>query len=78
MWTSLNYQRNEAIPRGILQNHKPFFLFVLVEESSKMAQFVAPVIHENPDGWGPCAMPQQFKDIPYQPFSKGDRIGKVG
>jgi translation initiation factor 3 subunit D len=22
-------------------------------------------------------MPDQFKDMPYQPFSKGDRLGKV-
>ncbi|XP_033102569.1 eukaryotic translation initiation factor 3 subunit D-like [Anneissia japonica] len=39
--------------------------------------FVPPVIQENPDGWGPCTVPDQFKDIPYQPFSKGDRLGKV-
>ncbi|XP_022092608.1 eukaryotic translation initiation factor 3 subunit D-like isoform X2 [Acanthaster planci] len=41
------------------------------------AHFVPPVIQENPTGWGPCAVPEQFKDIPYQPFSKGDRLGKV-
>ena len=42
------------------------------------AHFVSPVIQENPTGWGPCAVPEKFKDIPYQPFSKGDRLGKVG
>ena len=42
-----------------------------------MAHFSPPLIQDNPDGWGPCAVPAQFKDIPYQPFSKGDRIGKV-
>lgn len=42
-----------------------------------MAKFVAPVIQDNPSGWGPCAVPEQFKDMPYQPFSKGDRLGKV-
>jgi len=42
-----------------------------------MAHFIPPIIQDNPDGWGPCAVPAQFKDIPYQPFSKGDRIGKV-
>ena len=41
------------------------------------AQFIAPVIQNNPDGWGPCALPSEFQDIPYQPFSKADRIGKV-
>lgn len=39
--------------------------------------FIAPLVQNNPDGWGPCELPDQFKDIPYQPFSKGDRIGKV-
>ena len=41
------------------------------------ASFIPPVIEDNPDGWGPCAIPTAFKDIPYQPFSKGDRLGKV-
>ena len=41
-------------------------------------QFEFPVIHENPNGWGPCEVPEQFKDTPYQPFSKADRMGKVG
>ncbi|KAJ8970241.1 hypothetical protein NQ317_017601 [Molorchus minor] len=39
--------------------------------------FAAPVIQDNPTGWGPCEMPDQFKDMPYQPFSKGDRLGKI-
>ncbi|RLU15882.1 hypothetical protein DMN91_011638 [Ooceraea biroi] len=41
------------------------------------AHFQAPAIQHNPDGWGPCELPDQFKDIPYQPFSKGDRLGKI-
>ena len=40
-------------------------------------RFVFPAIHENPTGWGPCEVPEQFKDTPYQPFSKADRLGKV-
>ncbi|CAG2198401.1 EIF3D [Mytilus edulis] len=42
-----------------------------------MAYFNPPQIQDNPVGWGPCAIPEQFKDMPYQPFSKGDRLGKV-
>jgi translation initiation factor 3 subunit D len=42
-----------------------------------MAQFLPPVIQENPNAWGPCDPPDQFKDLPYAPFSKGDRLGKV-
>nr|XP_054763913.1 eukaryotic translation initiation factor 3 subunit D-like [Lytechinus pictus] len=41
------------------------------------ARFIPPEIQDNPTGWGPCTIPKQFKDIPYQPFSKGDRLGKV-
>eukprot|EP01135_Chromosphaera_perkinsii_P006193 Nk52_evm10s442 gene=Nk52_evmTU10s442 len=39
--------------------------------------FATPTINDNPNGWGPCTIPEQFKEVPYQPFSKSDRIGKV-
>ena len=42
------------------------------------AKFIAPIIQDNPTGWGPCDVPEKFEDMPYQPFSKGDRLGKVG
>lgn len=41
------------------------------------AHFVPPTIQDNPNGWGPSSVPEQYKDMPYQPFSKGDRLGKV-
>jgi len=41
------------------------------------AKFASPAIQENPDGWGPVDVPEQFREMPYQPFSKGDRLGKV-
>ncbi|XP_077979592.1 eukaryotic translation initiation factor 3 subunit D-like isoform X2 [Glandiceps talaboti] len=41
------------------------------------AHFVPPTIQDNAYGWGPSEIPEQFKDMPYQPFSKGDRLGKV-
>ena len=44
---------------------------------AEMASFSAPTIQDNPTGWGPCSMPEIFKDMPYQPFAKGDRLGKV-
>ncbi|KAF0719939.1 eukaryotic translation initiation factor 3 subunit D-like isoform X2 [Aphis craccivora] len=43
----------------------------------EVPHFIPPEIQNNPFGWGPCEMPDQFKDMPYQPFSKGDRIGKI-
>ncbi|KAF3422366.1 hypothetical protein E2986_11596 [Frieseomelitta varia] len=48
-----------------------------VHREEEIAHFQAPAIQHNPDGWGPCELPDQFKDIPYQPFSKGDRLGKI-
>ncbi|KAG8185252.1 hypothetical protein JTE90_023868 [Oedothorax gibbosus] len=39
--------------------------------------FVVPAIQDNPNGWGPCTLPDRFKDMPYQQFSKNDRLGKV-
>lgn len=46
-----------------------------------MASFSLPPIHDNPDGgWGPSSsnMPTQFKfkDIPYAPYSKSDKLGR--
>lgn len=48
-----------------------------IHDQEELPRFKTPVIHDNPNGWGPCEMPDQFKDMPYQPFSKGDRLGKV-
>ncbi|KAH6914715.1 eukaryotic translation initiation factor 3 subunit 7 [Coprinopsis sp. MPI-PUGE-AT-0042] len=48
-----------------------------------MASFSLPPIQDNPDGgWGPSTstnFPEQFKfkDIPYAPFSKSDKLGRV-
>ncbi|KAI0698568.1 translation initiation factor eIF-3 subunit D [Cytidiella melzeri] len=46
-----------------------------------MASFSLPAIHDNPDGgWGPSSsnLPEQFKfkDIPYAPYSKSDKLGR--
>ncbi|KZT62857.1 translation initiation factor eIF-3, subunit D [Calocera cornea HHB12733] len=41
--------------------------------------FVLPTMQDNPDGsWGPStsAIPTQYKDIPYAPYSKSDKIGR--
>jgi len=48
-----------------------------VKKSRMAARFEPPVISDNPTGWGPSTIPAQFKDMPYQPFSKSDRLGKV-
>ncbi|GBG75392.1 hypothetical protein CBR_g20021 [Chara braunii] len=41
------------------------------------AQFKVPNIPYNEDGWGPTHIPEQYKDVPYAPFSKGDRLGRA-
>ncbi|KAG6849313.1 hypothetical protein H0H93_009503 [Arthromyces matolae] len=46
-----------------------------------MASFSLPPIHDHPDGgWGPSSsnLPEQFKfkDIPYAPYSKSDKLGR--
>ena len=46
------------------------------EETAK-APFSLPEIQVNTSGWGPSNMETKFKDMPYQPFSKSDRLGKV-
>lgn len=45
--------------------------------TEEVPKFNAPVIQDNATGWGPCEMADQFMNMPYQPFSKGDRLGKV-
>jgi len=55
----------------------PWNFVITLAMPEEVPHFVPPEIQNNPSGWGPCEMPDQFKDMPYQPFSKGDRIGKV-
>jgi len=39
--------------------------------------FQLPEVEDNPTGWGPQGEPSVFAGIPYQPFSKSDKLGKV-
>ena len=39
--------------------------------------FQAPLVIDNKDGWGPTEDTFQYKDMPYQPYSKSDQLGKV-
>ena len=41
-------------------------------------RFTTPVVGSTGDGWGPSDVAGSvFAGIPYQPFSRGDRLGKV-
>ena len=44
-----------------------------------MTTFKMPVVPDNPDGWGPtdATLPLKFKEIPYAPFSKSEKLGRV-
>ncbi|KAK9728604.1 hypothetical protein K7432_000951 [Basidiobolus ranarum] len=43
------------------------------------ANFVLSTINDNEGGWGPSTshLPEQYKDIPYAPYSKGDKLGRI-
>ena len=49
----------------------------MTSEEPARAPFSLPEIQVNPSGWGPSTIETKFKDMPYQPFSKSDRLGKV-
>ena len=32
---------------------------------------------DHPDGWGPTTEPDELKGIPYAPFIKGEKLGRI-
>jgi hypothetical protein len=42
-----------------------------------MASFKLPPIDDNAESWGPTTVPAQFQDVPFMPFGKGDRLGRI-
>ncbi|TDH71680.1 hypothetical protein CCR75_004416 [Bremia lactucae] len=42
-----------------------------------MASYETPRVDVNVNGWGPTVLPEQFLNVPYAPFSKGDKLGKA-
>jgi len=42
-----------------------------------MVAFVLDDIPENPDGWGPTTVPEQYGNIPFAPYEKRSFIGRV-
>eukprot|EP01089_Gocevia_fonbrunei_P006774 TRINITY_DN1773_c0_g1_i1.p1 TRINITY_DN1773_c0_g1~~TRINITY_DN1773_c0_g1_i1.p1 ORF type:complete len:565 (+),score=159.25 TRINITY_DN1773_c0_g1_i1:48-1697(+) len=44
-----------------------------------MAHFTSPVLFDNTSGWGPTqeSINTKFQEIPYTPFNKADKLGKV-
>ncbi|MBW0474022.1 hypothetical protein O181_013737 [Austropuccinia psidii MF-1] len=52
-----------------------------MEQASEkhLPDFHLPPIHDHPDAWGPPpnVLPSKYQDIPYSPYSKSDKIGRV-
>ncbi|KAI8321876.1 translation initiation factor eIF-3, subunit D, partial [Martensiomyces pterosporus] len=46
---------------------------------SDLPSFTLPPVFDNPKGWGPANSqpPKEFRDIPYIPFSKSDRVNRA-
>ncbi|KAI8817732.1 eukaryotic translation initiation factor 3 subunit D [Fimicolochytrium jonesii] len=40
-------------------------------------RFVLPEVVDNPKGWGPSNFPDELLHVPYAPYSKADRLGKI-
>lgn len=44
---------------------------------NSLPQFDLLTLHENDKGWGPIEIPKEFEGVPYQPFSKDTRLGRI-
>lgn len=54
-------------------------VFTIRMTDSSKPHFFLPPINDFEGGWGPASdvVPEQFRDIPYAPFSKSDKLGRV-
>ncbi|KAJ3145864.1 hypothetical protein HDU86_000631 [Geranomyces michiganensis] len=41
------------------------------------ARFTLPTVVDNDAGWGPASLPEDVAAVPYAPYSKSDRLGKI-
>ncbi|KAF9898917.1 hypothetical protein BX616_003457 [Lobosporangium transversale] len=42
-----------------------------------MSAFKLPPVSDSQNGWGPVGLSSQFRDIPYAPYSKADKLGRI-
>ncbi|KAG0367032.1 eukaryotic translation initiation factor 3 subunit D [Gamsiella multidivaricata] len=42
-----------------------------------MSAFKLPTASDSQSGWGPVGLSAQFRDIPYAPYSKADKLGRI-
>ncbi|KAK7230353.1 translation initiation factor [Aureococcus anophagefferens] len=77
VYIPLDYMTRE--PRGFSLAQIACLVDSMAEMTAKSVPFSPPVVHHNKDSWGPTSenLPQQFVDVPYAPFGKGDRLGRA-
>lgn len=34
-------------------------------------------VEDNREGWGPCEVPNKFTSVPFLPYGKGERLGRI-
>ena len=50
---------------------------VTMADSTTPFRFTLPKVSDNPNGWGPVKESEELSKIPYAPYSKSDRLGKI-
>lgn len=74
------YTLNTRLLTGAQRAPFPLDLVCIIPRSlhaPTMASYETPRVDVNANGWGPTALPEQFLNIPYAPFNKGDKLGKA-
>lgn len=41
------------------------------------APFLTPAIVDNEEGWGPTTVPELLEGVPYAPYAKADKVGRI-
>lgn len=34
-------------------------------------------VEDNKEGWGPTGIPEKFSSVPFLPYGKGERLGRI-
>ncbi len=53
------------------------YLHTTMANEAAKPSFSLPPIEDNPNGWGPSGGSTKYVDLPFEPFSKGEMLGRV-
>ena len=67
----------KAITRNSLAEASTELAHASPQKGAMPAQFSVPDVEDNVEGWGPTSVPDHLSGVPYAPFGKGDRVGKI-